>query len=274
MIPTPRTDKNGVTSIRHMKPVSGSAPQRNGFPPATALTGNGGNKQGSVDSLVHLIYGDKSHKPEELSDARWAVGEFQKASPRVAELMGKLLTEGTETGHGVIRERVINTVAMMSAFKTEDESRFEWKLKSIRSAIDEDELRRLWNCGNVMEECGSAENVVIPGRVGRVIEKELPAYYPRTDLTELSDEMLRGVTAFTITDITPARDESLDQKTKTAVEREYCRNAKKFIDYAGSHPDIGLVTRIAMERRTLDVSVIKKIIKDGEKNPSLRDGLL
>ena len=61
---------------------------------------------------------------------------------------------------------------------------------------------------------------------------------------------------------------------KKAHQREFYREAKKFIPYAGKHKDIGLVVRTAMERKTIVVSELKEIIAQGNVAPSIRDGVL
>lgn len=272
LIPTPRTDKNGVTSIRHMKPEAGSETKGRSIPLVKSTSPSADTIV--IDDLIDLVFGDEEGVDRE--SAHQELSAIHKHSPETFPTLLKLSAVGTDRAHTLLREQVVRTVSTLSMSRGIYGKRDNWDSSEATTCqrLSPNRLRQAWNCGNVMEETGNADYSAIPGRFERVIAKELPKYIPNLDTETADDSVWRGIAAFTLTDIVydPAHYDTPAQKK--AAERKYQRDAKKFIEYAGKHKDINTVVRLAIERDTLDVADLKSLIAAGSVAPSLAEGAL
>lgn len=276
LIPTPITDKNGVTSIRHMKPVTGQPIKGRAIPSVVSQTTKLPTREElSIDQLIELIYPGITHDADDAETIARELGVIREVSPDASRLAEDLILTGTPTAASLIRKQLDSRVSSITYSRKSygDRNNWETTLKATAS-LEPTRLRRFWNCGNVMEESGFTSDTGVPGRMSNVVDQEFRRELPKFDSDSTDDKLWRGVAAFTIVDLFCRPKDELSDKENAAVKREFYREAKKFIDYAGKHKDIGLVIRTARERETLVVSELKDIINQGNSVPAMRDGAL
>lgn len=232
----------------------------------------------SDEEIISLIYpGENVDFPDKLSVVRQVQFKtIRDVVPESIPVIMQLLTSGTETAHKIIRQKITSTLGSLaySSNLEPDSSKWEWSKEAICDRLNPTRLRQMWNCGNVIEESGDEKAIVVPGRFENVITKELKLYDPKLDHEKADDAYWRGVAAFTITDNIFIPEDGLDPKEERAAKRKYNRDAKKFIEFSGKHPDVGLVIRTSIARYTIDVDDLKAILSGGDNAPALRDGAL
>lgn len=276
LIPTPQTDKNGVTSVRHMKPVAGKKNSRAHLPVPPAPVRQQVTEL-SDEQFMEFIYPDREFTPEESAETLRELSILRELNPGIQPVLEQLLSTGSETAHALIRGDVDNSVQSLIRARAVYGDRSNWD--TIASSTSERltplELRQTWNCGNVMEESGQDHRKsVIPGRVENVIQKELKLYNPRLDPEKASDQYWRGVAAFTITDVLWEPKGAPTNEERRTLSKAFNRDVRDFIPYAGKHKNVGLVIRTAIERNTINVADIKHFINVTKDAPMLRDGAL
>lgn len=271
LIPTPRTDKNGVTSIRHMQPVVEKKPLRSVIPVVSAPVGDARTE---TERLAALLYPDETDPQHDslLLD----IEVIRKEIPGFLDGAERIFSGASETALSLFRERVTDVVARYKIMGSDYRWRTEWKrtLDHFREDVSPNDLRRLLHCGNVLEETGNTDRLNIPGMVSNVVLKEMHHYDIHFDANNVSDQQWRGIVAFTLTDLTHVSMPGLDPKQDRLKERAFNRETKKFIAYAGTHKDLNLLVRTATERKTLNVGELKQIIAAGKAAPSLSEGVL
>lgn len=274
LIPTPIVDKNGVQSIRHKKQTTFQPLAGRHIPPVSSPATITGHSTLSTGQLIDLIYPNRTDFPSDAATITSELNMIRKVSPEVLRLVEELIPAGTTTGASLVRLSVDNVVTRITYSRKMygDRSNYQDTLASA-ARLDAQEVSRVWNCGNVMEESGFTRDTGVPGRLRNVVYQEFRRELPRLNVENPTDRFWRGAAAFTILD-KECDITGMDDKEKTAAKREFYREAKKFIDYAGKHKDIGLVIRTAKKRDTLVVSELRDIIDRGNAVPSMRDGVL
>lgn len=129
LVPTPRTDKNGWTVIRHMKPQSDAPTSTKAIPPVTS------SPEAKMQAKVEKVLGKA---PEEMVD-----------------LAQRLMTTGTATGQQWVLKPIGAYHFGQSAQR---------KFNRITESDETPEevmitMRELWNAGNVSEETGRVGEV-------------------------------------------------------------------------------------------------------------------
>jgi hypothetical protein len=229
----------------------------------------------STEQLIELVYPGITHAPEDAETIARELEIIREFSPDALSLAEDLILTGTPTAATLIRRKLDSTVSDITYSRKLYSDRNNWNITlKATGSLDQTALRRLWNCGNVMEESGSTEDTGVPGRLRNVVEQEFRREMPKFDFESTDDRLWRGVAAFTIIDIYFKPNKDLSDKENGARKSTFYRETKKFIDYAGKHKDIDLVIRTAKERDTLVVSELRDIIDRGNTAPSMRDGVL
>lgn len=274
LTPTPIVDKNGVASIRHKKQVTDQSVSGRTIPPVATPVSIAEYEPLSIEQLIDLIYPNRPESPSDDETIARELNIIREVSPDAIRLVEELIPSGTRTGADLVRNRIGDLVGTITYSRKiyGDRGNYQQTLNTA-ATLDARELVRVWNCGNVMEESGFTDDMGVPGRLRNVVDQEFRRELPKLDFENLTDRFWRGAAAFTILDKEYATA-GLDDKEKAASKRDFYRESKKFIDYAGKHKDIGLVIRTAKERDTLVVSELKEIIDRGNTAPSMRDGVL
>lgn len=275
LIPTPIVDKNGVITTRHKKQGSAKTLKK-GTIPRVAAKGSSTVSSTTVDGeeLLGLLYPDMT---SELSDREHVLASLkliQQHSSDELDLGLELIRTGSPTASALVRKEIDFNVMSVNILRgREDRFNYEENVR-VSAKLDPITLHQAWNCGNVMEESGFTEDTGIPGRMKNIARQELKRELPKLNLETTDDSLWRGVAAFTIVDQYDDSKESMTPKQKSAVKIVFYREAKKFIDYAGKHKDIGLVIRTAKKHGTIVVNDLKDILARGDVAPAMRDGVL
>ena len=279
LIPTPRTDKNGVTTIRHMKPESTGSRSPRPFP-RVAAAAPAPEKPLTTEETLELVFPNGYPDPYrgDTTAMTRSIEFLKQHSPETLPAVVTMLNSGAESAQADVRRRFQIIVAslaqaMHSRLPGEGDTQFNRSVSSYLHKAKPNQLREYWNCLNVMEESGITDDT-IPGRLDNVIRQEFKRELPKLDTDNQNDTFWRGATAYTIIDLFPHTTDDMTPRERYSVVREFYRNSKKFIDYAGKHKDISLVISIARELKTIVVSDIKNIIAQGKATPVLGDGAL
>lgn len=273
LIPTPRTDKNGRTVIRHMKADAKRIGSK--LAHAAPVLPN----QETQVSLIDLVeMADTNRRMPDFSPVSKEI-KVQAATllheivPDAAPLLTRLAEIGTPTAVSLACEAYDHSLSsivyafgldkpQLSTGNTEHEANrtaIEYVKKHTLS-----QMRSAWNFGNVMEDLGTADPATtsfVYGRYRQVVEKEVKRYDSRFNPEKASDNYWRGIAVFTATDV---EDYSPEGEIR----------AKAFIKWAGKRKDIALITAIAKERETVDIETIQQVLDAGNDASALMDGAL
>lgn len=269
LIPTPITDKNGVTTIRHMKPDASASSKPSSIPPVSlaANVQEPAYKEGSVEHLTELIYGEYS--PDALKLVEFMYDDDRETIP----LAIRFLTTGGETAKSRARavlDTALNEIGNAFNNREDDEDDF-WRddCHNAWSPLIKHRIASAWNGGNVLddftEQGGDYWNPYkLDNRISELDShlNPLAMYGDRSG----DDNYWRGLTATALTKVPVLM-------TKTQETDNI--KLKKFVLWAGGHKDLNRVIRTATERQNLDATDLHAIMEEQDKLvPSLREGAL
>lgn len=277
LTPTTITDKNGRITTVHKKAEKVGSRTLQAIPqvalPTTATI--------SAEDAFKAIFPDVH--PDLFDDAvnkmMSAIKLLNQHSPKALETIVDKVGTGSKRGQRDVRKRsqsVIDAIvhAMDGRLPLESDSQFVNSISSYFDAVRPSTIRQYWNCLNVMDESGFLSDET-PGVLDNMTRREFNTELPKLDLESQNDAFWRGATAFAMLDRFPSPyREDLSARENYSAKREFYREAKKFIDYAGKHKDIGLVIRTAKERGIFNVRDIREIISRGNEAPAIRSGVL
>jgi hypothetical protein len=256
LIPTPRTDKNGITSIRHMKPeMTPSVPVKH-LPAVTLPAAPEEPVELTDEQLIDLI------DPERLipEGVDTYLDLLREDDPETLPYISKLLTTGSERGREEILEVFRNQLNRLANHYTYDGD--DWRVRSedIRSPFLEGELNLRWVLANLADELpGYRDEIPGGGTLGSImnIHHSHAGYHNRSHQA-MEPEYWRGIAAIHLS--------GLPYRAKD--------NTDKFIWWAGRHDNLGAVIQLASERRTLDVDTLSGVLAQYDPKSPIRDGFL
>lgn len=255
LIPTPRTDKNGRTVIRHMRPESEMPLPGRSIPPVAI------SSHPHVNVLDALFDGWRDGDTGEYYEEAMEIAEEQ--SPGTTQTLLGLLARENEHGDESVRDYITETFSAMDAhLDNGDRVEAAREFDGMNNGPFREQLIKAWAVGTVRGlYSGSSkgydtlhDNDFIDGIEGT-------SFMLACDREEFADpDFWRGMTALYFLNL------------------EFEDNAPEplaFARYAGKHEDIVAVIRIADERGILDPTVIDAILteKKGVKS-ALGEGVL
>jgi hypothetical protein len=244
LIPTPRTDKNGRTVIRHMKDrLLGNQKPTQTIP--VVAQPRTGNYHGRVGSIVryYLLELPNFHVPiPATEDFSKAMGGLNENVPDILVTIERLMSVGTESARKAVALCLLDEVKM-AQYGVGD--------IVVKPKLLESRLLALWNAENVADEAGLSGRLDFRKKSRLIITPE----------EGYSDAEWRGHAAFRLA----------FETTKSPCDSG---NLIEFIRWAGREKDIAKVIEFARERRTIDPGTIKPLMESSESNSVLRDGLL
>lgn len=256
LIPTPRTDKNGVTSIRHMKPETApSAASRN--LPAVALPASPTAPVELTDEQLIALVDPDSSIPEGIGTY---LDILREDNPDTLPYVSQLLTTGSQIARDTTLNEfsvILNKIADHYVYEFED-----WRVRSedLRSPHLEDVLSLTWTAANMADELPSYRDELSPRNALREIATIHSSHQRHYDQSQRTMEPAywRGITAIHLSGL-PYRAKS---------------NTVKFIWWAGRHENIGAVIKLASERKTIDVETLSGLLEHYDPESPIRDGFL
>ena len=259
LIPTPRTDKNGNTVIRHMKPEAVSSSARKPIPAVSSVTQQPHQSSAEVGldnkqiiSIVNRIPHIKHDVAvdENLLNLMRDCGEenFARAS--------EYLTKGTEQARDMAKKAFGFSIEdFANATADPDDPYGEDKAEHYVGGALESQVAMSWTVGNVADEIGYTDNVsALKGSVA-YCNAQLN-YTNRSIITD--PKYWRGMVALAIAD----HEEKADK-----------RDCRAFISWASERSDLAVVIQTAKERGTVKPDVLTAILDQGLAAP-LQQGAL
>lgn len=263
LIPTARTDKNGVTSIRHMKPEAYPKKQTTALPPVSLQPS--AQEISDHDFLCSIFADQPNYNPPETYVS--AMGLIRNEHPGTVQTAFDLMALDNEHGFESMREYLIETMDGMSIDLAEGDT--DTALKDFRMGIyaDFDEmLVRVWSIGTVRAEYSTPlldslhDNDYVDGSEGLRI-----MLYPNMPPERnLSTDYWRGMTA--------AYPLNLDLEPRDTQKQA---EVIEFVHWAGEQPDIASVIRLALERGTTDKNTLEGLLSQMKGiAPAITEGVL
>lgn len=256
LIPTPRTDKNGVTSIRHMKPETTPSVPVKRLPAVTLPSAPTAPVELTDEQLIAIVDPDSSI-PEGIGTY---LDILREDNPDTLPYISKLLTTGSQSGRDATLERFrtqLNKIADHYVYEFED-----WRVRSedLRSPHLEEVLSLTWTAANMADELPvHRDELSYRNALSQIsaINNSHQRHYDQSQRT-MEPAYWRGITAIHLS--------GLPYRAKP--------NTVKFIWWAGRHENIGAVIELAAERKTLDVDTLSGLLEHYDPESPIRDGYL
>lgn len=272
LTPTPRTDKNGVTSIRHMKPV-GDTPVRSNIPTVRVMTERITARNFVKKKLLTMAAQTRFITEKEI-DA--AIKMMQEANPLLLPTAHRLMTTGTEKSmldaDGFFLRAAHDLAYEIRKMPTVGNRK--WTNNKIPDALTGMMLNNLSMRSNALilwEELGHE----------RSEWQDEESYLSWTNSTlsvaefnvekaaEPKDDWYwRGLGALALVQL--ATDHEIYY-----TQRERIAQVNGFIEYVGQHDDVSSVLEFAIARDLIDADALRSLTEQGESGtPSLSEGIL
>lgn len=256
LIPTPRTDKNGFTSIRHMKPETApSAASRN--LPAVALPALPTAPVELTDEQLIALVDPDSSIPEGIGTY---LDILREDNPDTLPYVSQLLTTGNERGREATLERFRTQLNKIANHYIYDSTQWRAQSEYIRSPFLEGELNKTWTIANLADELDShkheLEDDLMSSQADDLHRQHQGAcgQFQRT----MDTDYWRGIIAIGLSGA-PMRGP---------------KDTSRFIWWAGRHDDLGAVIHLATERDTIDVDTLSGILTEYDAKSPIREGYL
>ena len=264
LVPTPRVDKNGRVTTRHMKPES--------TPVSTPLSVSkptlGGSGKQTMSDKEFLVYLDPNNRDYvEHDEYQNALQDIMEHSPSVMDDVTALLKLGNENGSFAIRaflQENLDTLVYQYTYRgeriTERIDGYEDSTDSLKEA-----LSIHWAIGSLSAETDSFFNSFNTGaRAAIEVSRSIRSDYGDRDYdSDVSYWRAVGVTALLTGPMTKAEYRSEDQ----------ARKSRELVQWMEPMEYLGDIMRVGMERRFKDVESIKAIL-DSDAPSSLSSGTL
>jgi hypothetical protein len=272
LIPTARTDKNGNTVIRHMRPEE-AAPSRTTMIPAVQVT-KPQTPQEKVNEIAELIADFKTSNMD-FPDLVMYLHYIEENSSKTLPILKRCLTTGNDEAQEItkslihmmldtIKENIDSSGGEDGSEDDEYGDQFSWadNCPEVWYPFAAANALCFWNTSNVMEEIGTSEdNVTISYKVRDLADNLSTTDDERSPTT---DKYWRGMAAFTLTGIETPR-----------LHADARQELKSFIPWAGKHEEIAAVTRVVRERGIFDQDTINQIIESQKDiSPAVSSGTL
>lgn len=264
LTPTPRVDKNGQTVIRHMKPEVAATPRS--IPTVGSLM-----KQISARDRVMKHYLESASN-DDKDNVRTALTLLHEDDPATLIMIDTYLTTGSDEARTSVDKYVglvLDTITVSrhnAAFRNAK----DWKQKEcpdVWAPTLPRELRKRWNALNLAVDSGLHVDYDDPQEYFDWI-RSTATLDTVPDTEEDRDEYWRGLGALTLVQFATDEISYWDRKGRLPYTR-------RFVEVAGSHPEVKEFLALAIERETVDSDAINAILEHRNNlTPSLYDGAL
>lgn len=264
LTPTPRTDKNGRTVIRHMKTEQATVLNRAPLPTVGQLV-----RRTSPRDAVHKYFMEEwvRFDKEKLGEA---LDLIEKECADTIPVLHRFLTaETSDDIHSYIDAHIGAVIKELIDLMGSAQYNSNWRSRcndtlSTRFPAD---VNRLWHALHVSQEVTSeimdtAEIALWTRSTQILIESDWDAVDDQQD-----DVYWRGMTALTIYQLQTGKQLFYN-------DHDLISQIPGFVELSGTHPDIRKVVEVATERSTIDAEVIRDIMAQQEPAPAIGNGVL
>jgi hypothetical protein len=266
LIPEPRTNKNGVTSVKWVAPDETAPASTKRLPAPGVVKQRALEPHEDNEVMIGLVYGS-SESDVPRNSMPEIMDVIRQDDPTVLPFVHELLTTGTKTGQLMVKAAFRDDVSGIAGALSERGRDENWMDMCSWGTDITSAAMRGWSCGNVLEESGLevTESLARATRNGVYkIDSTRMAQdgWERFGLSPTNTEYWRGVTALKLSGSKNTMLVALDGEDMD------------FIEWAGKHDDIALVISTAMERRTINVETLKHITDNDSVISEMREGIL
>lgn len=264
LVPTPRTDKNGVTRIRHMKPEQASTGSASSIP---AVTAPASPVQDFDNAYVTRLINDRfAVNPERIGMCLdYLRAEDKSNIPFAVNLLTTGSRQARQLAHEAFYLALVDMDESHESLEREDDEFWYEKCPGSWKERLQPRMTQAWCLGNVVDEAnlGAEINALKMGEVimaasdyqhNALSETQYGAAPPLTT----DQDYWRGVSALTLAHGQP----------------EYSAEALEFAEWAAHHDNLALIIETSKERKTINVELLKSIVEREEVPAPLRVGIL
>lgn len=247
LIPTPQTDKNGVTSIRHMRPTAQPSAHSKPIPPVSIKS----NEPSSTD-MAKLATDVLTAQPDfhvpipPMDEFASGIDRLAEVTPSLHAVINRTLSTGSESAQRACAMHLMNSIKMLRGFS------------GVPPHVDPVDvaLHEIWHGETVAEESGHTGEIDFSRRSPII-------YLDPRQTRNFSDETWRGYAMFRLAFETPEGSRASGA-------------SDKFMNWAGRQdPEkLGLIIEFARERKTMDPDILHPLIYSPASDSALREGVL
>lgn len=260
LIPTPRTNKNGVTSIRHMKPEHPGTPAAHAAlasiaPAAPQAPASISNKR--VISMLKNSFNMPDTAIEVCLD--YMRSDNEETIPLAVHLM----SNGNEDARRMAHNIFYQAIRRLDNARYEEETDEFWYEKCEASWSDslQPELAMVWAVGETIDETETSTSWATLRTSATYFNNALMVDAGHGDeKSPTSTEYWRGISALALAN---------------ELEKGSMDEWREFVEHAGTHDDLKSLVNTAKERGTVNVESLRSIMEQAAHTTgSLRDGIL
>lgn len=258
LTPTPRTDKNGRTVVRHMKVDAASTMSKKlvTVPPLVTGTSSAGLTNEEFSALID----PEGMIPEGVSIY---LELLRKDNHTTLPLVSELLTTGNETGKKLALRTfstMLNEIA--NSYQANPRKWVRGFSPQQGSPRIESEVAKNWAIGNVAEELG----------IGMSSDRE---YHDLNGPATNTDYVQHGGAANRAAKTTAYWRGTIAFNQSTIRWKDEDKSkVHAFILWAGEQENLQAVIDAASERNTLDVDTLTGVLAERDSSSPVRDGFL
>lgn len=274
LVPTPRTDKNGRTQIRHVRPT-GPVPGARHLPAAPDLT----PERRAVVSLLVEANRHNDLRVMQEPDVR-ALEKVCALDSRFRPLAARILTDGGSLARSAALatlEQLIGDVRQALDMADHPDQTYPAAiLAAWTGLVGRRQLARAWAVGNVYDEFGEEargplmwrDEIFEATNLDKLLGFAAEAGESETDEPDWA--YWRGIGA--IRAVSNLRGGTPHEPMIDALHR---MPMVHFARWAGTHEDLRSVVRVAVDRQTYDADTIKAVLdEEAGAAPAIREGVL
>jgi hypothetical protein len=257
LIPTPRTDKNGHTVVRHIKADTSTTVSKKLLSvPQLAQAAPAGLTNEEISSLID----PQALIPKGLSTY---LDLLRHDNPKTLPLIGELLTTGNKTGRKLAARKFTSMLNEIANSYTANPAKWSRRLsRNFGSPMIESEIAKNWAIGNVAEELGigMSSDRDYHNLHGPVSNTHFLQQSGTTNSASMTTAYWRGTIAF--------------NQTAIGWKEGDKKKIKAFISWAGDQENLQTIIDLASERNTLDVHTLTGVLEEQDSSSPVRDGVL
>lgn len=266
LIPEPRTNKNGVTSVKWVSPDETAVTTAKALPAPGAVKQHVPEPHEDNKVMIGLVYGVSESDVSE-GTLHEIMDVIRQDDPTVLPFVHELMTTGTETGRKMAKASFRDDISGIAGALSERNRDENWMDMCSWGTDITSSVMRSWSCGNVLEESGvdlteSLARATSNGVYKIDSTRMSQDGWERFGLSPTDTEYWRGVTALKLSG------------SKNTLLMTLDDDDMDFIEWAGKHDNIALVINTAMERRTSNVETLKNVTDNDSVISVIREGVL
>lgn len=266
LIPEPRTNKNGITSVKWVAPEEAPATKATNLPAPGVVKQRVPEPHEDNNVMISLVYG-VSESDVSQGTLHEIMDVIRQDDPTVLPFVHELLTTGTESGKKMARASFRDDISGIAGALSERNRDEDWMDMCSWGTDITSSTMRGWSCGNVLEDSGLELTESLARATSNGVHRIDSARmakdgWERFGLSPTNTEYWRGVTALKLSGSKNSLLVSVDD------------DDMDFIEWAGKHDDVALVISTAMERGTIKVETLKHVTENKSVLSVIREGIL